>query len=159
MLAPVLSPVYGFFVDRRGIAAGLSLVNTMGIAIYALQLTPGVVGLCVSYVMFGCFRVWNFTSTSMYVQRVFGNASFGRVYGLGANSFNLIAAALQYSAVKLALDTRSFLAIDIALAAMGVPVFVFPLWMMSSDMEKRTKRQAQAEGEEETLRAPLLDES
>ena len=36
-------------------------------------------------------------------------------YGLGANSFNLMAAALQFPAIKLALDTRSFLAIDLAL--------------------------------------------
>jgi len=40
-------------LDRQGVAAGLVLVNAMGIAIYGLLLTPGPAGLCLAYVMFG----------------------------------------------------------------------------------------------------------
>lgn len=51
----------------------------VGVVIYALLFSPGVAGLCVAYAMFGCFRVWNFTSISSYTQMVFGHESFGGV--------------------------------------------------------------------------------
>lgn len=117
MVANVLTPLFGVLLDKCGVSAGLVLVNVLGVAVYALMFTPGVYGLSAAYVIFGCFRVWNFTSMSSYTQMVFGHESFGRVYGLGSNFFSLLSALLQYPLAAAALKAKSFAVIDLVLIA------------------------------------------
>ena len=66
----------------------------------------------VAYVLYGCFRVWHFTTASMFAQSSFGHENFGKVYGLGVNTANVLAACVQYPLMRLSLDLGSYAAVN-----------------------------------------------
>ena len=138
-LVAFATPAFGALLDAHGAGAGLALVNVLGVACYVLVRLPGASAPVLAYACFGCFRVWNFACTSAYAQGVFGNESFGRVYGLGANFFNLIAAAAQYPLIAFGARApdRGYALVDAALVALAVPMFAFPAWVRARVEGKR----------------------
>jgi hypothetical protein len=166
-LVAFATPAFGALLDAHGAGAGLALVNVLGVACYVLVQLPGASAPVLAYACFGCFRVWNFACTSSYTQGVFGNESFGRVYGLGANFFNLIAAAAQYPLIAFGARApdRGYALVDAALVALAVPMFAFPAWVRARVEGKRgidflfsSRRREDGKAEDEDDERRLLGE-
>ena len=105
-LVAFATPAFGALLDAHGAGAGLALVNVLGVACYVLVRLPGASAPVLACACFGCFRVWNSRARAR-TRRASSNESFGRVYGLGANFFNLIAAAAQCPLIASARARRT----------------------------------------------------
>ena len=126
LVSVILTPAFGAFVDRCGMAAGFTVVNVLGIFTFgALIARPSWV-LSLAFLAFGCFRAWNYSCMSLYVQGVFGGESFGRIYGWGIGVCSLTVASLQYPSMHIAvrlLGSEPFVPFDVALVIIGAALF------------------------------------
>lgn len=131
LVSTVVSPAFGRLVDRAGCALTFAIVNCLGVLCYTLLSSGEEAALPVSFLAFGCFRAFNYIVLTVFVQGVFGNASFGRIYGVAIGILAATAAFLQYPTMALALGPLdgSFAGLNAAIALLGVPLFAFPLWI------------------------------
>lgn len=133
LVSVALTPAFGRFVDRYSLPAGFIVVNTLGIFCYASLLAKHTSVLCIGFLTFGCFRAWNYGLLTTYVQGIFGGENFGRVYGIGIGVFAIIAGAIQYPFMSLALNSldtwRDFAPMDLGIVGVGVAAFAFPAWI------------------------------
>ena len=93
LISVALTPSFGRFIDTHGMAAGLALVNALGVSTFGLLVTRPDWSLYVAFLAFGCFRAWNYSLMTAYSMGVFGGASFGKVYGIGVGTVSCLAAA------------------------------------------------------------------
>jgi len=132
LVSTFLTPLFGLFVDKFGLAPGFSLVNVLGIISYAGVLwNHDKVSLSIAFLAFGCFRAWNYSCLTIYVQGVFGNATFGQLYGIGIGIFAVISGCMQYPSMHLVLKEGDgdFLVVDLLMICIGVILFAFPVWI------------------------------
>lgn len=132
LMSTFLTPLFGLFVDKFGLAPGFSLVNVLGIISYAGVLwNHDEVSLAIAFLAFGCFRAWNYSCLTIYVQGVFGNATFGQLYGIGIGTFAVISGCMQYPSMHLVLKEGDgdFLVVDLLMICIGVILFAFPAWI------------------------------
>ena len=104
LVSTFLTPFFGFFVDRFGLAPAFTLVNVLGVISFVGVLwNHDIVSLSIAFLAFGCFDAWNYSCLTIYVQGVFGNATFGQLYGIGIGVFAVISGAMQYPSMHLVL--------------------------------------------------------
>lgn len=136
-----LTPAFGWFLDRFGLGGGFALVNTLGILCFLGLAYAGGDGdtatLSFSFIAYGCFRAFNYSTITAYVQGVFGHATFGAIYGVGIGIVAVIAAAIQYPTTAWAVRSvedglwDSFVPLDLGAGVVlsGV-LFGFPAWLV-----------------------------
>ncbi len=135
LVSTFLTPFFGFFVDKFGLAHGFALVNFLGILAYGgLLFNHDKVTLSIAFFAFGCFRAWNYSCLTIYTQGVFGNKTFGKLYGIGIGVFAVVSGAMQYPSMHLVLSEKhgdgDFFVVDVLLISIGVALFAFPFWIL-----------------------------
>ena len=131
LVSVFLTPPFGRFVDVVGVPAGFALVNALGVFTYAaLQVEPRW-ALYLAFLAFGCFRAWNYSLITTYVQGVFGGESFGKMYGVGVGVFAILAAAAQYPTMELVVRSGEYRALNATIAVAGAFAFAFPAFVWS----------------------------
>jgi len=101
LVSTILTPPFGRFVDKYGMVPAFLLVNALGIFTYGALLARPDWALYLAFLAFGCFRAWNYSLLTTYVQGVFGGESFGKVYGIGVGMFSIVSATTQYPTMEL----------------------------------------------------------
>ena len=132
LVSTFLTPFFGFFVDRFGLAPAFTLVNVLGVISFVGVLwNHDIVSLSIAFLAFGYFRAWSYSCLTIYVQGVFGNATFGQLYGIGIGVFAVISGAMQYPSMHLVLKEGdgSFLVVDLLMICIGILLFAFPVWI------------------------------
>ena len=135
LVSVVLTPPFGRFVDSHGMPSAFFVVNTLGIFTYASLLASADWLLYLAFLAFGCFRAWNYSLLTTYIQGVFGGESFGRVYGIGIGVFSIVSGVTQYPTMQLAMgaagggENGSFVGLDLAMVGVGVALFTFPAFV------------------------------
>jgi len=131
LISVALTPSFGRFIDTHGIAAGLALVNALGVLTFGLLVARPDWSLYVAFLAFGCFRAWNYSLMTAYSMGVFGGASFGKVYGIGVGTVSCFAAAAQYPTMAIVLggSNPNFEGLDWAMLGVGVVMFGFPAFV------------------------------
>lgn len=108
--------------------------------------------LYLAFLAFGCFRAWNYSLLTIYVQGVFGGESFGKVYGIGIGVFAIVAAGAQYPTMQLVMEGSgergNFAGLDFAMMGVGVALFGFPAFVQMRLASGRRRR-----GESERVNA------
>lgn len=137
LISVALTPSFGRFIDTHGMAAGLALVNALGVLTFGLLVTRPDWSLYVAFLAFGCFRAWNYSLMTAYSMGVFGGASFGKVYGIGVGTVSCLAAAAQYPTMAIVLggSNPNFEGLDWAMLGVGVVMFGFPAFVHSRTVE------------------------
>ena len=136
LVSTLLTPFFGYFVDKLGLASAFVLVNALGVVAYIFILwnhEDRNVTLAIAFLCFGCFRAWNYSCLTIYVQGVFGNRTFGKLYGIGIGVFAVISGGMQYPSMHLVLSedygNGSFFVVDCLLICIGLALFMFPIWI------------------------------
>ena len=134
-------PLFGRLLDRFGAAAGFLMVNMLGIlAFLGIGLcessSDADVALGFAFVVYGCFRAFNYATMTSYVQGVFGHASFGTLYGIGIGTMAVIGAVAQSPVTAWALGNiatgtwGSFAPLDVGIVLISVVLFILPAWIV-----------------------------
>ena len=92
LISVALTPSFGRFIDTHGMAAGLALVNALGVLTFGLLVTRPDWSLYVAFLAFGCFRAWNY-SLMTRTRGSSGGASFGKGLRHGVGTVSCLAAA------------------------------------------------------------------
>mmetsp|Transcript_29246 Transcript_29246/g.46943 ORF Transcript_29246/g.46943 Transcript_29246/m.46943 type:complete len:485 (-) Transcript_29246:410-1864(-) len=132
LVSTILTPPFGRFVDKYGMVPAFLLVNALGIFTYGALLARPDWALYLAFLAFGCFRAWNYSLLTTYVQGVFGGESFGKVYGIGVGMFSIVSATTQYPTMELVMqkgESGSFVEIDLIFVGFGVLLFSFPAFV------------------------------
>lgn len=164
-----LVPAFGRLLDRCGVAAGFSVVNTLGIGSFlgialcsvSPQITDDLI-LGLSFVAYGLFRAFNYSTLTAFVQGVFGHETFGTLYGIGVGVVAVSAAAVQSPVTSWAVTSvesgawDSFAPLDVGIVLVSVALFGFPAWIVwvsragsgkASRAAARAKRSGENDGE------------
>jgi len=132
LVSAVVTPLFGKFMDRFGMGAAFLLVNSLGVFVFGALHASDYWLLYAGFVVFGCFRAWNYGAITAYVQAVFGGANFGRIYGL-VGLWGIVASALQAPVIAVSLQYLpqwgDFLPVNLTIEAFSAVVFVFPAFI------------------------------
>ena len=153
--APV-GPIFGRVLDRFGSAVGFTIVVVLGILAYlGLALCANTaraeVALRLAFIGYGWFRAFNYAAMTSYIQGVFGNASFGTLYGIGIGVVAVSAAAAQSPVTAWVIGCIddgtwvSFAPIDLTLVFASVGLLSFPVWILWMRRKSSSRSNASAE--------------
>lgn len=124
----VFAPMIGWLLDRRGLVTSLLVVQATAILRNILQMIPNAWLQVASFIVYAAWRACFFTVLVATIVRVFGNVTFGRLYGTMTfltGVVNFLGYAMHFGAV----ESKSFLAIDIVELISSVLCLAFPLYM------------------------------
>lgn len=150
----VAIPFIGLALDHTSTPFVLLLLVAIATAIGVLGVIPDVGAAYANIALFVIYRPLYYTAVSDYSAKVFGFATFGKVYGLViclAGLFNFVQAGLDALTHKaFADDPIPVNVILLAAALVSGVALVGYVWRKSLTLE-REKLEQEAEGAEETL--------
>ncbi|KAF2404082.1 MFS general substrate transporter [Trichodelitschia bisporula] len=145
-------PFIGAILDRNSTARVLGLLVTIATAIGILGMIPHMWAAYANICLFVVYRPLYYTAVSDYAAKVFGFATFGKVYGLViclAGLFNFLQSALD------ALTHRVFdgnpIPVNLMLLLAALIVGIALVWFVSSKSKSLAKEREAEEDEQEAL--------
>lgn len=124
----VFVPFIGWLLDRRGLVTSLLFVQATAILRNILQMIPNAWLQIASFIVYAAWRACFFTVLIATIVRIFGNVTFGRLYGtltFLTGIMNFVGYAMHYAAVH----EDSFFAIDVVELVSSVLCLAVPLYM------------------------------
>jgi hypothetical protein len=139
----VFAPFIGWLLDRRGLVTSLLVVQATAILRNILQMIPNAWLQIASFIVYAAWRACFFTVLVAAIVRIFGNVTFGRLYGTMTfltGVVNFLGYAMHFGAV----ETKSFLAIDIVELISSVLCLAFPWYMAKASASLWLKKSENA---------------
>jgi MFS family permease len=142
----VFVPWIGWLLDRRGLVTSLLFVQATAILRNILQMIPIAWLQIASFIVYAAWRACFFTVLIATIVRIFGNVTFGRLYGTMTfltGIVNFVGYAMHFGAVA----EDSFFAIDVvelvsSVLCLAVPLYMArasaSLWLKTTDNKKST---------------------